>query len=121
MGGVRKFVIACVVGLIATSGSRAGEVIPEIIVNGKIYQNVRWGPVNNGKVVILHGRGSAIVPIEQLPPEYQRRLGFTPAEPVVTEAPRQQWSPPAPAPAPVMPPADDGDSAFERARRQQQQ
>ncbi len=47
----------------------AGEVIDSVTIDGKTYESVKFGPVNQGKVVIYHSRGVAIVPLDKIPPE----------------------------------------------------
>jgi len=70
----------------------ATELIPSVTVDGKVYQNVRWGPVNQGRVVMFHSRGNAVVPLSSLPPEYQALLG------------NQGGAPTAPVNSPVVVP-----------------
>jgi hypothetical protein len=57
----------------------AGEVIDSLVIDGKTYDGVKWGPVNQGKVVIFHYRGVATVPLDKLPPQYQAQFGYHPA------------------------------------------
>ena len=71
------------------------EVLDSLVVDGKEYQSVKWGPVNQGKVVIFHNRGVATIPLEKLPPEYQARFGY---KPPAAQSLR--------APAPTSPPPD---------------
>lgn len=72
------------------------EVVPFVTVDGIRYENVRWGPVNKGRVVIFHSRGNTTVPLDKLPEEYARQLGWTPS----------QTAPPASPPAsPPVPPS----------------
>jgi hypothetical protein len=56
----------------------AGEVIDSLQIDGKTYDGVKWGPVNQGKVVIFYNQGVAIVPLDKLPPEYRVQFGYTP-------------------------------------------
>jgi hypothetical protein len=66
------------VGLCATL-VLAGEVIDSLQIDGKTYEGVKWGPVNQGKVVIFYNQGVAIVPLDKLPPEYRAQFGSTAA------------------------------------------
>lgn len=93
---------------LAVAATMAAELIPKLTVDGKVYYDVRWGPVNQGKVVIFHSRGNAVVPLSSLPPEYQAVLGYHPLPPAPAAGgtnasvfPRQD---PA-AVTPVAPPA----------------
>jgi len=53
----------------------ADEVIDSLQIDGKTYQGVKWGPVNNGKVVIFYSQGVTMVPLDRLPPQYRARFG----------------------------------------------
>ena len=59
------------------------EVLDSLVIDGKEYQSIKWGPVNQGKVVIFHNRGVATIPLEKLPLEYQARFGYK--SPAATE------------------------------------
>ncbi|MCS7049848.1 MAG: hypothetical protein NZ483_11230, partial [Verrucomicrobiae bacterium] len=54
--------------------AQGSEVVPELVIDGVRYDSVRWGPVNKGRVVILHARGSAVVDLEKVPEPYRSRL-----------------------------------------------
>src|ERR1041385_1731148 len=54
------------------------EVVDSLVIDGTEYQSVKWGPVNQGKVVIFHNRGVATIPLEKLPAEYRARFGYKP-------------------------------------------
>ena len=82
---------------------RAAEVISQLEIDGKQYESVRWGPINNGKIVVLHSRGAAMVPVEKIPEPYHTQLGIKdPVKPALPEAPAIE---------------SRGESAFERAQR----
>jgi hypothetical protein len=73
-----------------------------------VYQDVRWGPVNQGKVVMFHSRGNATVPLSSLPKEYQELLGYQPppaATSVTTSATATTPAVPAPEPPRITTPA----------------
>lgn len=55
----------------------AGEVIDSLQIDGKTYEGVKWGPVNQGKVVIFYNQGVTIVPLDKLPPQYRAQFGYT--------------------------------------------
>ncbi len=55
-----------------------GEGVSVVVVDGVTYNDVRWGPVNQGKVVMFHNHGVAVVPLAKLPEEYARQLGYRP-------------------------------------------
>lgn len=83
--------------------TNAAELIPKVTVDGKVYHDVRWGPVNQGKVVMFHNRGNVTVPLSSLPKEYQELFGYQPPptpEPSVTPP----VTPPPPSPTPAEPP-----------------
>jgi hypothetical protein len=77
----------------------ASDVVSQLDVDGKRYHDVRWGTLNQGKVVIFHNRGVAVVSADKLPPEYQALLGYKPAP-----APAQ---PPPPVVTLPKPPATE--------------
>jgi len=97
--------LACLLTKAALAG---GDVVQRLETNsGKVYRDVKWGPVNAGKVVVFHTRGVAIVPLEDLPEEFQDQFGYKappvekPAHPSVPDLVPQ----PAPPPKPTSPPA----------------
>src|SRR5512145_589508 len=90
------------VWLTASTGLWAGEIVSRLVVDGITYHDVRWGPVNQGKIQFFHSRGSAIVPLADLPKQYQRKFGYDPASATAG----------APAPSPAFEPA--GESAYDR-------
>lgn len=67
----------------------AGEVLDYLEIDGQRYESVKWGPVNQGKVVIYHSRGVAFIPLEKLPSEYQARFGYRPTESVQPQPPAE--------------------------------
>jgi len=91
-------------GAIVAAAALAGDVIPRLEIDGRTYESVRWGPVNQGKVVVIHSRGSAFIPVEKLPEPYRQQFGI-----------RGPDSPAVPAPE------SRGDSAYERAQREQRE
>ncbi|MCX7888028.1 MAG: hypothetical protein N3B01_12350, partial [Verrucomicrobiae bacterium] len=81
--------VCFVIWVCAAAAAMAAEVVPRLTVDGKTYHDVRWGPVNDGKVVIFHSRGNAVVPLGSLPAEYQAlltRSGMPSARAVGTNA-----------------------------------
>lgn len=44
--------------------------IDRLTIDGKNYQNVKFGPANQGKVLIYHLGGVSFVPIEKIPADY---------------------------------------------------
>jgi hypothetical protein len=105
----------------------AGEVIPSLVIDGKLYRDVRWGAVNQGTVVVFHSRGIAMIPVRKLPEEYQALLGPTspsPTPPTPTPVPAPAPAPlptplPAPLPTPLPPPPRDPDwEAYSRERKE---
>jgi hypothetical protein len=112
---------------------KAGEVIDYLRIDGKTYQTVKWGPVNQGKVVIFHSHGVTMIPLEKLPEEYQAQFGYQPPPtppptprrvepPEQTTLPSQVVPPPQKPPTvsvPVTPtPANNTQSNAEQARAQ---
>jgi hypothetical protein len=94
-------------GLVVAVTGQAGEVISRLEIDGQLYESVRWGPVNQGKIVVLHSRGSTLIPVEKLPEQHRQQLGI--------QLPAPSAVPPAPARE------ARGDSAYERAQRQQRE
>lgn len=75
----RNWITAIVLGVAALSmiaPARGAETIPELVVDGRRYYNVRWGPVNDGKVVAFHNRGITTFALDQLPPDIQSTFGY---------------------------------------------
>lgn len=105
----------------------AVELIPKVTIDGKVYQDVRWGPVNQGKVVMFHSRGNTTVPLSSLPKEYQEQLGYQPpppppptVTPPVTPPPTVPVEPPkvvTPPPVPLPPPRDADWETYSRERK----
>jgi hypothetical protein len=98
------WLILCV--LLCTA--QAGELLSRLVINNKIYFDVRWGPINNGKVVMFHSRGMLIIPLADLPSEYQDQFGYKP--PTNSESQSSTPTPlppplPESTPTPVQPPA----------------
>lgn len=79
----------------------AGEIVPQVVIDGKVYRDVRWGPVNQGSVVIFHSRGIKVVPLDKLPSEYQAYFGN---QPTANPAPSPTPPPPVQPVQPVTPP-----------------
>src|SRR2546427_12774478 len=89
-----KSVAIAVVGCLMAGLTFGAEVVDSLVIDGHEYHSVKWGPVNQGKVVIFHNRGAATIPLEKLPPEYQAQFGYKPATagkpaatPELTQAP----------------------------------
>ena len=78
MQSIPKFLITAAATLLCCIPVIAAPTVGDIEIDGVRYENVRWGPVNQGKVVIFHNRGNAIIPIEKLPPDIQSQLGVAP-------------------------------------------
>jgi hypothetical protein len=103
------FVMMTLLCGLAISGF-AAEIIPEVEVDGKVYRDVRWGPVNQGNVMMFHNRGVKSVAIDKLPEEYRALFNVgkpstPPVAPVAppTVRPPVETAPPPAAPAPVRP------------------
>lgn len=88
---------------VALLGALAGAVIAAetldvlVLSDGVKYRDVRWGPVNQGKVVVFHNRGVAYVPLEKLPADLQARFGYNPSAAPATPAAPQPVTPVAPS------------------------
>lgn len=96
---MKKTSVTIVVLLSALAAATfATEILDTLTTtDGSTYHNVRWGPVNQGKVVMFHNRGVTYLPLEKLPPELQARFGYQ--------------APATPAPAAVAPAAEPTTSA----------
>ena len=70
--------ICCLLLCTAQAADSVRETVPILYINGKRYENVRWGPVNSGKVAVFHNRGVTFVPLADLPTEYQELFNYTP-------------------------------------------
>jgi hypothetical protein len=49
---------------------RGAEAIESLTIDRTTYQNVKFGPANQGKVTFYHNRGVATVPIQKIPTAY---------------------------------------------------
>jgi len=92
-----KWIGQFLIVMLFASSATAVELIPKVIIDGKVYHDVRWGPVNQGMVVMFHSRGHLTVPLSSLPPEYQALLGYQPS-PTSSAAPSAVTS--------VLPPSE---------------
>lgn len=92
--------------LISAAVALGAEVIPFVEVAGARYRDVKFGPVNDGKVVLYHSHGIATVPVANLPEEYQQRFSAAVALPVPREV---KESPPPPLPAVTVKPTPQPD------------
>jgi hypothetical protein len=52
------------------SEAQLNRQIDRLTIDGKNYQNVKFGPANQGKVLIYHLGGVSFVPIEKIPADY---------------------------------------------------
>ena len=102
---IKRLAVFVAMAMVLICNAQAANTIDSVrTADGKLYQNVRWGPVNGGKVVMFHNRGVTIIPLADLPEEYQAQFGYTPpAEPTPTVTPRKRTTnepaPPRPDPA----------------------
>ncbi len=106
----------------------AAEVIPALSIGRKTYHDVRWGSVNQGKVVMFHSRGIAIIPLSELPEEYQAIFGYQPPPTPTVVTPQATTQTPIPSthepskitilpPLPEPPPHDPDWEAYNRDRK----
>jgi hypothetical protein len=98
------FVLSSVI--LCLAGQTFGGTLVDTVktADGKEYRDVKWGPVNKGKIVMFHNRGVAIVPLSDLPQEYRAQFGYV--EPPIAKPVEKQVSPPATDSAPTSEPAD---------------
>lgn len=98
------------VGLTATAS--ATDEIPYLKVGINHYTNVVITSKTSTDVFFTHSQGMGNARMNQLPPDLQKQLGYTPAKPVAAEkktaapAPATATPPAKPAPAPKVVPAD---------------
>jgi hypothetical protein len=124
-------VVMFMVAIAMTSLVSAATIIPSVkTADGKVFRDVRWGPVNQGKVVMFHNRGVAIVPLEDLPEEYQAQFGYTPPPPKEEKKPESTFTPKpnpepenstvvvTPPPPPPVPSAMEMRNQLEQTRSQ---
>lgn len=50
----------------------------DLKVNGKRYENIRWGTATPVEVVLFHKEGVARLPLAQMPPEIQQKFNYDP-------------------------------------------
>ena len=105
---LKYFSVIVAVTLALICSAQAATTIDSVqTADGKTYQNVRWGPVNAGKVVMFHNRGVTVIPLADLPEEYQAQFGYTPPSeptPPVTPHKPNPIEPTTPRPDPVPQP-----------------
>ena len=70
--------IAVLLFAVAVVVSHADETNLTLTVDGVTYSNVTFGTVTPSKVTIFFRTGVARIPLEKLPPELQKTLGYTP-------------------------------------------
>lgn len=87
-------------------GQRAG---PTITIDGVTYTDVHFAEKHGDSVDIFHSTGVRSVPMEKLPPELQKQLGYRPKKTAPQPAPAQKPAAPksivqkTPAPTPKPP------------------
>jgi len=73
----------------STDKSPASDVIAELHVGKDVYYNVRIVKVTPVSVVIAHRDGIASIPLTDLPPNLQKKLGYDPTRAAAEDARRQ--------------------------------
>ncbi|MGA2052345.1 MAG: C1 family peptidase [Opitutales bacterium] len=64
----------------SASAPSPDEVIPELTVNGKVYQDVRVNEITPTSIVIFYRGGIASIALADLPPDLQQRFGYNPGQ-----------------------------------------
>src|SRR5277367_380346 len=59
-----------------------------VTTDGKLYQNVSVIKVEDDAVTILHKNGGALVPLDKLPPDLQKRFHYDPVKAKIAAAAR---------------------------------
>ncbi|MEI6084501.1 MAG: hypothetical protein WCS70_09390 [Verrucomicrobiota bacterium] len=96
--------------------SLAAEVVPALDVEGVQYTDVKFGPVNQGKITLFHSRGVTAVPLSSLPEDYQQQFATKQTAPTIPIP--QEVSEPAPTPVSLPPkPAQPNPGATLEAMR----
>lgn len=62
----------------------AAEVIDCLLVDGRTYEQVRFGAVNQGKIIMFHNRGVVTLPVESLPEHIRAQVAPSYAAPAVS-------------------------------------
>ncbi len=86
----------------AWSAMAEGPALPSTItIDGVKYEDVQWGNVTLTTITLRHKTGIATVPLNKLPAELQRRLGYDPhkAEQARLGVAAEQWQGATPAPS----------------------
>ena len=68
----------CLVGLIVWLAGAGCLSARSITVDGVTYEDIRWGTVTRREVSVIHRDGIARIPLEKLPADAQRELGYDP-------------------------------------------
>lgn len=84
--------MCAVVVLVATLAFGEGPPTVNITVDGVTYQDVHFGQVRAGSVDVFHSQGVCSIPLEKLPPEIQKQLGYRPKK--VAKRPEPPQKPP---------------------------
>jgi hypothetical protein len=92
------FVALVFVGALAF-GQQPG---PSFTVDGVTYYDVHFGEKHGDSVDIFHSTGVRNIPLEKLPPEIQKQLGYRPKKTAVQQAPAQKPAAPK-SPVPKTP------------------
>jgi hypothetical protein len=86
MKAARVAVLLLVFAVTASFAEDTNTLPSTITVNGITYSNVTWRTVTPATVTIFHETGVASVPLENLPPELQKRFGYDPQKAAVYRA-----------------------------------
>lgn len=95
-----RIVLVVTLVLAAVGNGWAAETVDSVKIDGKTYDNVRFGPANQGKVVIHHNRGTAIVPLKSVPTKYLTLIAGPEAQRELEVRQAQANAPDADAPVP---------------------
>lgn len=85
-----KLIRSLFLSLLVAGPAFAGAVIDVMVVDGVKLEAVKFGPVNDGKIVLFHSHGITTVPVSSLPAEYQGQFASKTA--AATPAPKTENS-----------------------------
>ena len=81
------------ISLFAATLGFAEETNLTITVDGVTYRNVRFERATPASVTIFYTTGVATIPLEKLPPEFQKRFGYDPQQAAQWQAAQQKAAP----------------------------
>src|SRR2546428_9061317 len=90
--------VLCIAFILAGARATAQTPGPTLIGNGVTYQDVHFGQKHGNTVDIFYSGGAANIPMDKLPPEFQKQLGYKPKKTAAVQKPAATKKTPEPKP-----------------------